>query len=159
MSRELLDTAEYLLTRPGGATASDQCRAISTLYYALFHFLAGDFCKSLICDPSITTPPSRAWDHLYRSLAHTTLLDKCKSSQNLRQRQFPQEIIDFALFACEMQIKRERCDYGHNEQPQISSIQPDINNARIQMSRYETVDQKHRKAFAIYILFKRNRAG
>lgn len=55
-------------------------------------------------------------------------------------------------------MEARESDYGHNVNPNISSIPSDIDLARDHMNRFEHVDEKQRREFAIYTLFKNNKS-
>lgn len=64
LPEELLDTAGYLLRRnQNRPTQADLRRAISTAYYALFHFLIREACARLTTRPELRTQSARAFNH------------------------------------------------------------------------------------------------
>ncbi len=155
MSDALLDTAQLLLDRPGGSTPADASRAVSTIYYALFHFLAKHCCDLFV--GATEPPPNRAWEHLYRSLNHATIDDRCRNIGKMRSKNFHVDVIEFADFIRQAQWKRERCDYCFNLSPSITSVTNDIAQARDLMQRFLASPETHRRAFAVYLLFKEDR--
>lgn len=156
MSAELLDTAEFLLSRPGGPTPADTCRAISATYYALFHCLAKSCCDLFVgIDP--TARPQRAWNHLYRSLNHSAIDKRCRKVGTMTSKGFDQKIIEFADFTRNMQWKREKCDYSFAVVPNIDEARNDIGFARKHLENFRTVGENHKRAFAVYLLVEKDR--
>ena len=92
-------------------------RAVSNIYYALFHSLAESNASALIGSPgdALTTA---AWSRLYRGLDHTTA-----RRELLRHRQeFSAQARAFADAFVDMQQLRHAADYDHNAVIPISQV-------------------------------------
>lgn len=153
MPNELLRTAQYLTERPGGSTSHDLCASVSTAYYALFEALA-KLSADLFVGNSGPDRAERAWSHVYRSLEHTRVATKCSSGHLNR---FPQEIIDFAELFLQLQYKRQQSDYEYGHAPNIGEVRTDIQRAEVQIQKLLAFEEKHLRAFCVYILFDKHR--
>ncbi|MHC8509862.1 MAG: hypothetical protein ACYYKD_10835 [Rhodospirillales bacterium] len=126
-------------------------RAVSTAYYALFHCLARS-CADLFIGTSKNTP---AWHQVYRALEHGPAANACKTKAVVEK--FPQEIQDFADVFTDMQNKRHSADYSLSGSFLKPEVLENINNVESIIRKYESVDIKHRRAFAAFVLFKARR--
>ena len=84
-------------------------RAVSNIYYALFHALAESNASALIGPPGDALTAA-AWSRVYRGLDHTTA-----RRELLRHRQeISIQARDFANAFADMQQLRHTADYDHN---------------------------------------------
>lgn len=153
MSTDLLHTALYLANRSGGSTSADLCASVSTTYYALFETLA-KLAADLFIGRDISSPPPRAWRHIYRSLEHTRIADKC-SKESLQR--FPQSIIDFADFFMFLQHERQLSDYEYKHAPDLNFVLTTIERAKIKISALLATEEKHLRAFCVFIMIEKHR--
>jgi len=136
LAEDLLYTANDLLNAERLSDAHLR-RAVSAVYYALFHFLS-----QLCADSFIGAEPDTkaAWKQVYRSLDHGMAKKACgkiaPGQGDALAKKFPQAIREFAnLFFA-------------------GDITDMISNARAALENFGTVSPQHRKAFAAFVLFK-----
>ncbi|MCY3692134.1 MAG: hypothetical protein OXI54_07800 [Chloroflexota bacterium] len=92
-------------------------RAVSNIYYALFHALAESNASALIGSPHDALT-AIAWSRVYRGLDHTTA-----RRELLRHRQeFSVQARDFADAFADMQQFRHTADYDHNAVIPINQV-------------------------------------
>ena len=149
--RDLLDTARRL-AHPGAAqpTQADLRRAVSTAYYALFHCLA-----AAAADLLTGSDRSPEWHQVYRALEHGKAKRACRQQGALRA--FPMEIHSFAEMFADLQGARHAADYaleGEYSKPDVLTI---INRAENAINEFEQASVRHRRGFAVHVLFKRRR--
>ena len=147
---DLIQTARRL-AEPGAAqpTQTDLRRAVSTAYYALFHCLAAAAADLL----TGSSPDSPEWLQVYRALEHGKARSACR--QQAVMRTFPMEIRDFAEAFDTSQKARQQADYAHEgeySKPEVLAI---INRAEDAIVEFERADARHRRSFAVHVLFKR----
>ena len=148
--RDLIETARRL-TQSGAALPSqaDLRRAVSTAYYALFHCLAAT-AADLLTGGGDRGPE---WHQVYRALEHGKAKRACRQREALRA--FPMEIHSFAKTFVEFQDARHEADYALEGQYIEVNVLAIINRAEGAISRFEQVDVRHRRGFAVHVLFKR----
>lgn len=149
----MLRTAQYLTERPGGSSPADLCAAISTTYYALFETLAKLTADLFVGQegPDLT---ETAWHHVYRSLQHTLIANKCVRTAAYS---FPQPIVDFSQFFVTLQKRREKADYQYGYGPDLVSVIADIDRARVKIQDLMAVDVRHLRAFCVFISIDKHR--
>lgn len=149
---ELIVAAEILLAsnrrRP---TATSLKRAISSIYYALFHSLARD-CADLLIGTSGADRSEAAWRQVYRSLDHGFVKTQCGKKDMLRK--FPRPIVDFGDLFVSMQRQRHQADYDPFSRFRKTDVVNAIWAAKEVITEYRAVTAKHRRAFAAYVMFK-----
>ncbi|MFM8608617.1 MAG: hypothetical protein ACKOBC_11740, partial [Hyphomicrobiales bacterium] len=105
---DLIETAKILVeARRNKPRQSDLKRALSTVYYAVFHALA-HCCADSIAGTNRRSRSDRAWQHAYRSLDHGFAKSACQNTEIIK---FPSEMQDFANTFVSLQIKRHKVDY------------------------------------------------
>ena len=124
-------------------------RAVSTVYYALFHCLANCCADTLV---GKTDRRTRGWSLAYRSLSHGRARDACRQKREIRL--FPQEIQSFADLFLVLQKERHTADYDPAQVFFKSDVEGHLQTARLTIRRLETADVRDRRAFAAHILFK-----
>ena len=150
---DLLNTADDLVSTAGNRRPrqSNLRRAVSTAYYAMFHCLAGCCADTLVGGRSADRS-GPAWRQAYRALEHGLARNNCKRNDFIAK--FPQDIVDFANAFVALQEKRHMADYD----PAVSfvklEVEGDIAEARTTIEGFLSVGRKHRRAFAVYVLFK-----
>ena len=132
-------------------------RALSTVYYALFHTLAKSGADLLVG----VTGASRskpAWRQTYRGLEHGRVKSACRKVGTMKK--FPPAIREFGDFFVEMQEIRHSADYdpyAEFEEPLTKFfVDRFINRAEQTIKGFNAAPKKDRKAFSIYVLFKRH---
>ena len=146
---DLIETARRL-TESGAAqpTQADLRRAVSTAYYALFHCLAG-----AAADLLTGSERNLEWHQVYRALEHGKAKRACRQQGALRA--FPTEIHSFAETFVDLQGARHEADYaleGQYLKPDVLAI---IDTAEDAINDFEQADVRHRRGFAVHVLFKR----
>ncbi len=110
----LLDQARSLCRRRGRARNADLKRATSTIYYALFHALAGEFADTLIGSKHRLTEP---WIRVYRALDHSKARQEFRrlSSVGYNKPKFDsiseKFLFEVAILFVELQELRHFADY------------------------------------------------
>ena len=118
--RDLLNTQQ--LGRP--PTDEHVRRAVSNIYYALFHALAESNASALIGPPGDALTAA-AWSRIYRGLDHTTA-----RRELLRHRQeFSVQARAFANAFADMQQLRHAADYDHNAVIPINQVSARLDEA------------------------------
>ena len=147
--RDLMETARRLtesgISQP---TQADLRRAVSPAYYALFHCLA-----TAAADLLTGSERSPEWHQVYRALEHGKAKRACQQQRAMRA--FPMEIRSFAKAFVELQDARHEADYaldGQYLKPDVLAI---ITRAEEAIDRFEQADVRHRRSFAVHVLFKR----
>ena len=110
--RNLIQAGRDLLNpQPVGnvPTSEHIRRAISNVYYALFHALAESNASTLIGVPS-DAETSAAWSRVYRGLDHTT----ARRELQRHRQEFSVHTRHFADTFSNMQQLRHLADYDHN---------------------------------------------
>lgn len=153
---DLIATARDLTSRADGGKPrqSDLRRAQSTAYYAVFHTLA-QLCANLLVGGSAAERSRPAWVQVYRALEHGNVKDACKNRAIISR--FPKNIEDFANAFVTLQTKRHQADYDPFENFVPSSVGADINVAEEAIKKLLSENKKDKKAFAVYILLRRQK--
>jgi hypothetical protein len=154
---EYLQQAEGLAGNPS-ATQADFRRAISTAYYAIFHFCLTAAADIIVGMESRLTPAYRL---VYRSVDHRTLRGLCgqlsqTSPQNVAI--IPStgfgKIADFARVTANLQEQRIMADYD----PFLSFTDVGailaISEARQAIDWFKACDDEQQKAFLTMLLFR-----
>ena len=147
---DLLDAAQGLATVDRGRPRqANLLRAMSTVYYALFHALARTCADCLI---GTGQRRSRAWAQVYRAVEHSAVKEACKHDTMLR---FPDAVQNFADLFVEMQIARHRADYDPRTNVSRVQVGRGIELARRVIDDFNDVALPDRRAFAAYVLLRR----
>ena len=150
MKQQLLDTARYLANRSRRRPQqADLRRAVSTAYYAIFHALAECCANMLVGGPSAQRG-ERAWTQVYRSLQHAHARKACKTAA---EKDFPAGVKEFARSFTTLQEERHAADYN----PTLRLKREDANQlialAAEAIDDLDNEANKHKRAFAVYVLF------
>lgn len=149
--RDLLETARRTLgDDPGAPGQSDLRRAVSTIYYALFHCLARN-CADTLVGKTRRHRREPAWRQAYRALEHGYVRSQCSRSDI---RKFTQEIQYFIGSFTDMQRKRHQADYDPAGRWSKSDVLDDLDNAADAIEEFEAAPLKDRRAFAVFVLLK-----
>ncbi|MEM9988100.1 MAG: hypothetical protein AAF723_01170 [Pseudomonadota bacterium] len=158
MEQELLDQAERLI-KWEGVDQIDFRRAVSNIYYSLFHALSKNTADCFIGKPNIDRC-ERAWIQTYRALSHTAAKTACEKSYNPNlDYNFPDEIKRFARFFTNQQEARHRADYNPAAKFQFKEVQGMIEGARKAIETFERAPEKHRRAFSALVVFQERTKG
>jgi hypothetical protein len=144
---ELLDIVDDVLAGP--MSDASMKRALSTLYYAMFHFLAKSNADMLAGQ----AVGRSFWTMVYRSLDHGKARDRCGAA--VSNNQFSVNITDFARMFQTMQQRRHLADYNPDWLTTTAQVNSDRNDVRDRIARFGAVQQEERREFAIHLLFGR----
>ena len=150
---DLIQTAKDLVAASNGRPRQTNLRrAVSTVYYALFHCLAQCCADSMIGGAGATRSRS-AWIQVYRALDHGQVKHCCRQKPRVLEL-FPKEIQDFANAFATLQEKRHAADYDPAEKFYKSDVEIHIQIAESVIEGFKSAPLKDRRAFAALVLFK-----
>ncbi|MGP4749879.1 hypothetical protein [Agrobacterium pusense] len=154
LAHDLLTTARELVDKKNPRQANLK-RAVSSVYYAMFHCL----CESCANNFIGKSNGKAAWRQTYRALQHTFAKKACDSVNDKKQKaileKFPDEIQDFANQFYNMQLKRHEADYDPYIRFKKSAVIADIRMIEATIKAFEAVSSADRKAFSALVLFQR----
>ena len=151
---DLLNMAEGLATgavshRQGRPRRADLNRAISSIYYALFHTLATHGADLLVGrTKGLRSEP--AWRQVYRSLEHGKARQQCERKKHIAK--FPGVVEDFASLFSQMQRLRHLADYDPDASFSRSEVLQWLDDSRDAIHDLSRVPDKDLRAFAVYLL-------
>ena len=146
--RDLIATARGLTEiDPRRPSQANLRRAVSTAYYAMFHYLAGTAADLLI-----GRSRSGAWHQVYRALEHGKTRNACRHQQAMRR--FPAEIRGFAEAFVMLQGRRHEADYAPEGRYDKLDVLSAIDGAEYAIAQFEQTDVEHRRGFAAHVLFR-----
>jgi hypothetical protein len=149
---DLLATSRLLVSaNKHKPTQANLRRAVSTIYYALFHAMARNGADMLIGGEG-AVKSSHAWVEVYRSLSHGTAKSACESKAVILR--FPIEIVNFSQKFVEMQGKRHDADYDPGTKFYRSDVLNDLDSVDLAIKSFGSVSVKDKRAFASWVLFK-----
>ena len=148
LSDDLLDIARRLAV---GATQADLRRAVSSVYYAVFHEVCQSSADTLVGDDPQDRDQS-AWRQAYRALEHGYARQRCQ--QVRRSGRFSTPIQNLADFFVTMQNSRHLADYDPEETFSQHEISTDIAQAEAVIRDFRNVLQRERRAFAVFLLMR-----
>lgn len=148
---DFIATAQDLsgANRKGRPRETNLRRAVSTTYYALFHYLAG-CCADGIAGGSRSNRSHSAWNQAYRALEHGTTRRRCENRHRIAR--FPTEIQNFAKLFADLQRKRHRADYDPDASFSKNEVIQDILAAEGVIQRFVKASLRDRRAFVAYVL-------
>lgn len=150
---DLLKCAKVLLDHTSGKPSQVSLRrAISSIYYALFHCLARNSANLLIGGTG-SDRSNPAWQQTYRALEHGAALNACKNGKVVAK--FPKSVEDFANAFVTMQDKRHQADYDPFAKFTKSEVKADLATAETVMANFNAEPKKDKRAFCAYVIFKR----
>lgn len=157
----LLDQAARLLTpaRPGFPRQADLRRAVSTAYYALFHFVLRAVADEFI---GARQRKSARYALVYRSIDHRTLRDVSVEAGKKRASQryapyvpeggFGPELALFSDAVWELREKRHAADYDPSARFTAPDVERAINTARDAMRLLREAGEEQRKMYLTLLL-------
>lgn len=131
-----------------GSGQIELCCAIRSAYYALFHMLSRQ-CADLFAGPDPEDRSAPAWLQAYRGLHHGTVRNRCVNSKYITK--FPAEIRRFAEWFVRLQAVRHSADYDPSVEFEHEVVTAAIEDAASAMIAFETVSEKDRRAFTVYV--------
>lgn len=126
-------------------------RAISTIYYAVFHALANNNADALI-GTSPDVRQSEEWARTYRALDHGFAKDRFNSTSSMLA--FPENLQDFGHTFIALQNQRHDADYNPRSVFQRSETIRAIERAEAAIADLTGTDLRIRRALATYVLFR-----
>jgi uncharacterized protein (UPF0332 family) len=150
---DLLSGAKYLIDRSSTRRPrqADLKRAISSIYYSLFHTLAG-CCADMMIGGKNSDRSKPAWRQVYRSLEHGHAKTQCSNGKIMQK--FPKEIEDFANWFVTMQSKRHNADYDPFYKTTKSEVLLDLSAVESAIDKFLKSNTKDRRAFSAFVLLK-----
>jgi hypothetical protein len=152
---ELLTTALRLLaTHDGGLPLpTDLRRAVSTTYYALFHFVIQSSVEILM--PNTKRPLLRAKQQAYRSIDHRDIKGACLKSKD-PEYGAPAQVRRLADTFLDLNKHRERADYDPSVHGEfhIKHVLDLIGECETAIAEFKTADIDDRRAFAVQVCLK-----
>jgi hypothetical protein len=144
----------------GPPRQADLRRAVSTAYYALFHFVLTEAADEFA---GFNRRGTKQYSLAYRSIDHRTLrevsVEVGKSSPSLKYRPyvpadgFDPIIREVALGAVELQQSRLRADYDPDARFARSDVQISVETARRTTGSFRSGDRELRRTFLALLLF------
>ena len=154
---ELLQQADALAGKPG-ATQADLRRAISSTYYAMFHFCLTAAADMVLGTASRSTPK---YSLVYRSVDHKTLRGLCAQLSQTNPQNVavvPSNgfgmIADFARVTANLQAQRNLADYDPSLNFTDNEAKVAISEARQAILWFQSCAPEQREAFLTLLLFK-----
>jgi len=147
----LLDQADRL-TQPSAAGAPRQAdlrRAISSAYYALFHYILKSAADMSVGAAMRKTNPD-LYGRAYRSLEHADVVTRSKEA-----RAIGANIKAFADAVVDLQKTRVGADYDPTFRITRSDATTKVSTVRAAIARFEAATEAERKAYLATILFKK----
>ncbi len=138
----------------GRPRQDELCRAVSCAYYAMFHALAV-CCADTLIGATRARRSQEAWRRTYRALEHGHAKNQCANARILRG--FPLEIQRFGELFIYMQRERHTADYDPDANFSRSEVTQFIHDTENAITRFETVDARDRRAFAVFVLLRNRR--
>jgi uncharacterized protein (UPF0332 family) len=151
--RDLIEIAKSSVVahrrKPKHATL---CRAISTVYYALFHCLAYNCANVLLGGPG-SGRNLEAWQKAYRALEHGQTKAACKDARSLAN--FHADVQAFADAFVTLQERRHSADYDPLFRTTKSEVMDYIERAEAVIDAFNQLPVHERRPFAAHVMFKR----
>ena len=146
---DLLDIASHLTE--GNLTQTHLRRAVSNIYYAVFHTIAQSNADTLVGDAT-QLRDQIAWRQAYRALEHGYGARRCQSAQS--SSQFSEPIKTLAAHFVDMQSRRHRADYDPDETFTPQDVVAIISETIAYISAFRAAPEPERRAFAVYVLMR-----
>ncbi len=103
----LLEQADLLINRPGRPRQANLRRAVSTAYYAVFHYTVKSAAE-LVVGLSARRSTPEVYARVYRAIDHGDLRNRLNET---RVRSISSNIGKFARAVIQLQQERHRADY------------------------------------------------
>jgi hypothetical protein len=162
----LLEQAERLAAPPpaGAPRQVDLRRAVSSGYYALFHFLLAAAADEFIGANARSTP---RYALLYRNIEHASLRHICAEVQKSTPRPklrayfpeggFHRNIRGFGRIAVELQTKRHDADYDPLARFTTLDVRVIVGEARAAITAFKSAPGNERLMFLTLLVTNRDR--
>ena len=151
---DLMEAARALAEPDHGRpTQARLRRAVSSVYYAMFHTLA-----ETAADLFMGEARSPAWHRVYRALEHGRARSACQQERIMRE--FPAGIREFAKTFVVLQTERQKADYALDRKPyETTDVLEHIGSAERAIDRFARVDVESRRNFVAHVLFRQRAIG
>ena len=146
---DLLNIARRLAT--GSPTQTDLRRAISSIYYAVFHAICQSNADTLVGDNPQFRDQS-AWRQAYRALEHGYGKRRCQYARS--DGRFSPAVCELADRFALLQGRRHRADYDPDEsftQEEVLTAATQVESA---ITDFRAVPNREHRAFAVYVLMR-----
>jgi hypothetical protein len=152
---ELFQQAEFLIKprQPGPPLQVDVRRAISSVYYGLFHFLAAAAADEFV---GKTKRREIAYALLYRSLHHGPMKAVCQQVRT-KSSKFGQPLKDCAGAFIDLQERRHEADYDPRPLLRTSNALLATSAARNAVTSFELSPGDERRQFLALLAFKQRK--
>jgi hypothetical protein len=144
----LIDTAQKLLS--GTPTDADIRRAVSTIYYAIFHHLCDQHARLLVQDETLGAARYQA----YRSVEHGIARAACTDCRN-PGKGFPTGIIRYADAFSQLQDQRHDADYNPAATFNLRLANVLAGQCQKAIAAFDAEPERHRRAFVVFVALKR----
>lgn len=150
----LLDAAGHLVSerRPGAPRQANLRRAVSTVYYALFHWLARCAADSLV---GVRETSGESWTRVYRALNHRDLRQRCLMGRVPPAT--PHALRRLGAELVRLQSIRNAADYNPAVRFAKNDVLTHVDVARGILEDLESPTPSDKRAFAVHVLFRQRR--
>lgn len=150
---DLLDIALRLAQGDGiqPPSQTDLRRAVSSVYYALFHAIAQSNADTLVGDDPLRRDQA-AWRQAYRALEHGYARQRCQ--QAVGNPRFSTPIQELSDYFASIQRRRHRADYDPDANLAQHETLTAITEARNHIAAFRATPARERRAFAVFILMR-----
>ena len=129
-------------------------RAVSAVYYAMFHALAS-CCADLLVGATRASRDQTAWEQTYRALEHGYARSQCNNRAAMSR--FPAEIQEFGEWFVEMQRQRHQADYAPRIDFSRELVEKLIDDTAGIIEHFNAAPAKDRRGFATHVLLRMRR--
>jgi len=153
---DLLTTAEILIDDDSHRSLDANLRrAVSSMYYAMFHTLAED-AANLLVESIHTASTKSAWRQAYRALEHRRVKEIVSGKRADRDifGKFPLKTQEFANFMSILQEERNLADYDPFHMFDKPVVQEQLEKLKNTIDGYKQAECRHRRAFCVFVLVK-----
>ncbi len=162
-SSDLIQVAHALgkKRKVGAPKRADLRRAVSTAYYAVFHFLSKAAADALV---GSTKGGSAAHTIVYRAFEHRRMHTACREASRQQLDAKLSTTLGFASFDAnlrsgasafvELQDRRHRADYDPNYAITTSETKSAIDLAETAIAAFSGADKEQFRLFLIFLLFQ-----
>ena len=130
---------------PHQLNRATKCRAVSTLYYALFSELCGSNADAFVV-PGLR----KAWGEVYRALEHGNAKKACENIENMQA--FPKAVKQFSELFQRLQNHRCLADYDPSIDFDGAEVQNWCFETKQAIAKFRRVSKKDKCAFATWVL-------
>ena len=137
---------------PGHPTDTELRRAVSSVYYAMFHAVCRCCAEAMVGVNPATPLAQQIWEQTYRAPDHTQVKKRCNNAAELGK--FTLEIKEFGELFVDLQRQRHEADYDPAAIFSSSGVLQSITEAENAIRRFENASPSDLQHFAVYLLTK-----